>query len=234
MTGQEACPTRAKYDVLMRHLPILLAAGAAALMAQGTPPAIDNDQVRVLVVTQPPHQKTKLHNHKINRVMIYLQPGKQNFDYPEEKKKTVLTWKAGEAKWSAAGGMHIAEIVSDNPVTIVEVELKKPGDPAKKASGPLDPVKVDPKDYKVAFENDQVRVLHVKIGAGKSTPVHEHGLNRVVTYLSDQKIRVTTPDGKSDVVEHKAGDVTWAGPAKHKEENLNTTPFEVMVVELKY
>ena len=44
---------------------------------------------------------------------------------------------------------------------------------------------------------------------------------------------MTTPDGKSDIAEHKAGDVAWAGPAKHKEENLNTAPFEVMVVELK-
>src|SRR5512144_3195735 len=141
----------------MRHLPILLAAGAAALMAQDSRPAIDNDQVRVLVVTQAPHQKTRLHEHNVNRVMIYLQPGKQNCDYPESKKKTVLTWKAGEAKWSPAGGKHIAEIVSDNPVTIVEVELKKPGDAAKRAATPLDPVKLDPKEYKVVFENDQVR-----------------------------------------------------------------------------
>jgi hypothetical protein len=46
-------------------------------------------------------------------------------------------------------------------------------------------------------------------------------------------MRVTTPDGKSEIVEHKAGDVSWAGPGKHKEENVNSTPFEVMVVELK-
>ena len=52
----------------------------------------------MLVVTQAPHQKTQLHDHKVNRVMIYLQPGKQNFDYPETKKTQVLTWKAGEAK----------------------------------------------------------------------------------------------------------------------------------------
>jgi quercetin dioxygenase-like cupin family protein len=217
----------------MRYLPMLLAAAASALMAQNSRTAIDNDQVRVLVVTQPPHQKTKLHDHKVNRVMIYLQPGKQEFEYPEAHKKTVLSWKAGDAKWSPADGKHIAEIVSDQPVTIVEVELKKPGDSARKATGPLDPVKTDPKTYKVVLENDQVRVLHVKMGPGQSTPVHEHTLNRVVTYLSDQKIRVTTPDGKSNIAEHKAGDVAWAGPAKHKEENLNTTPFEVMVVELK-
>ena len=55
----------------------------------------------------------------------------------------------------------------------------------------------------------------------------------MVTYLSDQKLRVTTPDGKVETVEHKAGDVSFGAPAKHKEENLNSTPFEVMVVELK-
>jgi quercetin dioxygenase-like cupin family protein len=217
----------------MRNLPIMLLAAAAALPAQDSRAVIDNDQVRVLKVTQEAHKKTPLHEHKINRVMIYLQPGRQDFEYPETKKKSVLTWKAGEAKWSPAGGKHIAEIVSDKPVTIVEIELKKPGDPSKKATGPLDPVKLDPKEYKVVLDNDQVRVLHVKIGAGQSTPLHEHALNRVVTYLSDQKLRVTTPDGKAEVVERKAGEVSWGGPAKHKEENLNSTPFEVMVVELK-
>ena len=135
----------------MRHLPILLAAGAAALLAQDAKTVVDNDQVRVLQVNEQPRHKTRLHEHQVNRVMIYLEAGKQDFEYPESKKKSVLTWKAGEAKWSPAGEKHIAEIVSDKPVTIVEVELKKPGDPAKKATGPLDPVKLDPKEYKVVL-----------------------------------------------------------------------------------
>ena len=211
---------------------MLLLAAAGAGLAQAPRAAIDNEQVRVLRVTQQPHQKTRLHEHKVNRVMIYLQAGRQNFEY-EGGKKSVLTWKAGEAKWSPAAGMHTAEIVSDQPVTIVEVELKKPGDPGKRPGGALDAVKLDPKHYRVLFENEQVRVVHVKIGPGEATPVHEHTLHRVVAYLSDQKLRVTAADGKSDMVEHKAGDVSWGGPGKHKEENINTAPFEVVMVELK-
>ena len=42
---------------------------------------IDNDQVRVLDVTVQPHEKTRLHEHKINRVMIYLDEGAQHFEY---------------------------------------------------------------------------------------------------------------------------------------------------------
>jgi len=64
-------------------------------------------------------------------------------------------------------------------------------------------------------------------------PMHEHSLNRVVVYITDQNFRVTTPDGKAETVQHKAGDVSWGGPTKHKEENLSDKPFEVLVVELK-
>src|SRR5437762_9389795 len=103
---------------------------AAALSAQENRTAIDNDQVKVLQVTVQPHEKTRLHEHTINRVMIYLQPGRQNIDY-KDGKHVPMQWRAGEAKWSPASGMHIAEITSDKPVTIVEVELKKPGSSAK-------------------------------------------------------------------------------------------------------
>ncbi|MSO23501.1 MAG: hypothetical protein EXQ58_09670 [Acidobacteria bacterium] len=33
---------------------------------------VDIDQVKVLSVDVAPHQKTRLHDHKVNRVMIYL------------------------------------------------------------------------------------------------------------------------------------------------------------------
>ena len=45
-----------------------------------------------------------------------------------------MEYKAGEAKWSAAGGMHQAEVVSATPLQMVEVEIKKPGDPGEGGS----------------------------------------------------------------------------------------------------
>jgi uncharacterized RmlC-like cupin family protein len=205
---------------------------AAGLSAQDAGTPIDNDQVKVLKVNQQPHQKTRMHQHVVNRVMIYLQSGHQNFEY-EGGKKSALDWKAGDVKWSPAGGMHSAEITSDQPVTIVEIELKKPGAAGKKVSRALDPVKVDPKHYKVEFENDQVRVLRVKIGPHETAPMHEHALNRVVTYITGQDIRVTAADGKVDHAQHQPGEVSWGLPAKHTEENLSDKPFEAVVVELK-
>ena len=200
--------------------------------AQSSETNIDNNQVKVLSVTNKPHQKSSLHQHITNRVMIYLQAGGQTIEY-QDGKKVLLSWKAGEVKWSQASGRHTSELTTDKPVTIVEVELKKPGGSARVGTSTLDPVKVDPRHYKVEFENDQVRVLRVRIGAKESAPMHEHVLNRVVTYLTDQDFRITTAEGKVDSAMHRAGDVSWGGPAKHEEENLSDKTFEAVVVELK-
>jgi hypothetical protein len=55
----------------------------------------------------------------------------------------------------------------------------------------------------------------------------------VVTYLTEGKMKVTTPEGESKIVVSAPGDVSWGGQAKHIEENLNDKPFEVVVVEFK-
>lgn len=214
----------------MKFAPALLF--ATALLAQDPRVPIENDKVKVVKVNQDPHLKTRLHKHDMNRVMIYLQPGKQQIDYKDAKAVT-LNWKAGEALWSPAAGMHIAEIVSDKPVTIVELELKNKGVKEKVKGSAKDPLKVDPKHYKVEFENDQVRVVRVKIGARESVPMHEHGLDRVVVYLTDQDFKITAPDGKVTMAKHKAGDVGFSNPGTHSEENLSDKPFEIVVVEFK-
>ena len=232
MTTSRSLP-RASYYRRMRipafYVALLVGFG---LLAQTPPPPIDNDQARVVVAQDQPHQKGQLHQHKVNCVMIYLQAGRQEVT-PEGGKKVTLQWKAGDVKWSPAGGMHTSQIVSDKPVTIIEVEVKKDGDPSKTVNTPLDPLKVDPKDYKLEFENSQVRVIRVKMAALKGVPLHEHVLNRVAVYLTDQNGSATTPDGQTTTAQHKAGDFSWGGPVKHTEQNKMDHAFEEILVEFK-
>jgi len=210
----------------------IAACAALILSAQNSDRSvpIENDQVKVLKVTQKPHQKTRLHKHDMNRVMIYLQAGTQTVEYPDAK-PSLVKWKAGEALWSPKVGMHTAEIDAPGPITIVELELKNPG--RKVALPALDPLKVAPKLYKVEMENDQVRIVRSKIGPRGTVPLHEHGLNRVVVYLTDQNFKITNAEGKVDQVKHQAGDVSWGTPVKHQEENLSDQPFEILIVEIK-
>jgi hypothetical protein len=128
--------------------------------------------------------------------------------------------------------MHSPEVTSDEPFNIVEVELKKPGT-GKKIDPKLDPLKVAPKNYKLEFENDQVRVIRVHIGPHQSVPMHDHTVNRATVFLTDQNILGTDAAGKAQTTQHKAGDGVWGTPITHKEQNQNDSPFEAIMIEIK-
>ena len=95
-----------------------------------------------------------------------------------------------------------------------------------------DPVKSNPKHYHVAVDNAAVRVLHVVVGPGEKTTMHEHPDN-VTVLLTDGKIAFTGADGKTETVDTKAGQALWSGPQKHAGANVGSTALEAIVVELK-
>ena len=203
-------------------------------LAADAPVKIDNDQARVLVVTSMPGAKSELHEHKMNRVMIYLEAGKMTLTDNAGQVET-LQFKANEVLWSTPTTRpHVSLNVSDHPVRIVEVELKsKPGGASAAKPSALDWVKVDPKRYKVELDNDQVRVVRARYGPYERGVLHEHPWNYTVAFLTDGKLKVTNPEGESKEATKSAGEVTWGGPTKHVEENLNNQPLEVVVVEFK-
>jgi quercetin dioxygenase-like cupin family protein len=211
---------------------LICCATLVAITVEPSATLFENDQVKVIRALEKPHVKGKFHQHAQNRVLVYLEPGRQRFEYQDGRQAEVFDWKAGEVKWSPADGMHSPEVVSDDAFNIVEVELKTPGT-GQAITSSLDPVKIDPKHYKLEFENAQVRVLRVKIEAHGATPMHEHALNRVTVFLTDQEFRVTDSHGKIEIVKHKAGDAVWGTPTTHSEENLSNNPFEVVAIELK-
>lgn len=95
-----------------------------------------------------------------------------------------------------------------------------------------DPVKVDATHYKVEFENDQVRVLRIKVGPKEKSIMHQHP-NAVAIFLTDVNGKFSFPDGKSEAVTSKAGDARWTPAITHLPENVGDQPFEVILVELK-
>lgn len=192
----------------------------------------ENDQVKVVRALERPHVKGKFHEHTRNRVMIYLQAGRQRFEYQDGRQPSVFDWKQGEVQWSRPDGMHSPEVITDNPLNIIEIELKA-GGTNKTIATDLDPVKIDPKHYKMEFENSQVRVLRVKIEPHGVAPMHQHSLNRVTVFLTDQEFRVKNLQGKVEIVKHNAGDAIWGTPTTHTEENLSNKSFEVVAVEIK-
>jgi len=95
-----------------------------------------------------------------------------------------------------------------------------------------DAVKVDPKHYKVEFENDQIRVLRINYGPHEKSVMHEHPPNFAI-FMTEGHGKFTFPDGKTQDVPFKAGVTQWDPGGKHLPENLGDKAFEVIVVELK-
>ena len=98
-----------------------------------------------------------------------------------------------------------------------------------------DAFKVNPRSYKVMFENDKMRVLEYV--AGPNLPVcgigkHSHP-QHLTMQLTDAKVKVTGADGKPFVVEAKAGDMFWSPAETHSTENLSGTTVRAYIVEFK-
>jgi len=62
--------------------------------------------------------------------------------------------------------------------------------------------------------------------------MHSHPAG-VVYSLSDYKIRVTYPDGKTEEREGKPGRARWNDPVTHAVENVGTTELHAVLIELK-
>jgi hypothetical protein len=203
---------------------MMAAASAATAFAQGQSGAVsvaeklDTPQAHVYVATLKPHTPIRSPNgHATNRVLIYLDDGRMTRSEGSGAAET-MTFHRGEVRWRPASGAYVAENATDQPVRILEIDLK--GKPAPAPKTKLDPTVVDPQRYKVLFENDQVRVLRIHFGPHEKGAQHEHILNRVVVYLNDQRGA-------------KADDVRMAGAATHSEENDSDSPADRIAVELK-
>ncbi len=199
------------------------------LLAQ-RPVPVDNEWARVVIATAAPGPKGRMHKHDMNRVMVYLDKGTQIIDYENGAAKTISA-AAGEVQWDPKGGMHTSRIPSGPPFRIVEVELKKEG--GSVAWPKADPLKVAPAIYSVEFENDQVRVVRVKVGPRQKIAEHEHALPRIVLPLTQVDMAITATDGTRTSLKGNSGDVIFGRPGRHREENTLDKPVELILVELK-
>jgi quercetin dioxygenase-like cupin family protein len=98
--------------------------------------------------------------------------------------------------------------------------------------GKADPVKVDPKHYKVEFENESVRVLRISYAPGEKSVMHNHP-DSMAVFLTDGTTRMTTPDGKSQDTPAKVGGTLWMPAGRHLPQNVGAKPLQVILVEMK-
>jgi uncharacterized RmlC-like cupin family protein len=144
----------------MRVSVIAASLATFAALATGQNGAIlENEFVRVVQAIDQPHHASAPHEHKQNRVMIYLDSGDMDLKYAGGKAEH-QHWKPGDVAWSPAGGVHTSENVSERPIRIIEIELRRPS-----GSGVSEP----PDRTHAVIDNSEVRVYK-----GSTPPARGH------------------------------------------------------------
>jgi quercetin dioxygenase-like cupin family protein len=95
----------------------------------------------------------------------------------------------------------------------------------------MDPAVTNADNYKVIFENEQVRVLEYTDAPGDITTPHQHP-DSVMYTLSSFRRRLHSGDAHRDV-ELQAGTVGWLPAQQHHGENIGDSATHVIFVELK-
>jgi len=95
-----------------------------------------------------------------------------------------------------------------------------------------DPAKVEPKHYKLDFENDRVQVVSVHYCPHEKSSMHEHP-GGVVVVLTGGHLKFTDEKGKVKEVFAKPGEARWFAPFKHTVENVGDTAYNAVYVGVK-
>ena len=95
-----------------------------------------------------------------------------------------------------------------------------------------DPTKVEPKHYRLAFENDHVQLVYVHYGPHEKSVMHDHP-GGVVVNITDGHLRFTDQHGNVQEVTSKHGEARWFKPFKHRVENLGDTPYDGVYIGVK-
>jgi hypothetical protein len=103
-------------------------------------------------------------------------------------------------------------------------------------SSAQDAVQSQPQNYRVAFENDKLRVLEYNGRPGMGVcgdGMHSHPAHLTVV-LSPAKVRIKTPDGKVEVQSDvPVGATFWSEAVTHEVENISGSNIRSLLIELK-
>jgi beta-alanine degradation protein BauB len=185
----------------------------------------ENATVRVLHVAVAPGQKTVMHEHPDNAVIV-LAASKMKFTGDDGKSQEV-EMKAGDSMWSPAG-KHMGENTGKEPIEAIIVELK--GNKAPTATLPTSRADAT---LAQAFDNPRAEGIKVTLQPAFHEPADTtHDFDQVVIALAPADISLNV-EGKTKT-QWKTGDAMFIGRGqKHESKNTAGKPVDVFIVAIK-
>ncbi len=91
---------------------------------------------------------------------------------------------------------------------------------------------LQPIGTKVLFEDDEVRVWKLDLGAGEATPIHEHKHDYVFVVVAGGPTETVNSDGTSERSYDRRGEaVHHQAPRVHQLRNLGESRYVNVIVE---
>jgi quercetin dioxygenase-like cupin family protein len=185
----------------------------------------ENATVRVLRVTVAPGDKTTMHEHPDNAVIVFTD-SKIRFTGADGKPVDAAL-KANEAMWSPAG-KHAGENTGTGPIEGVIIELKGNATP----SATLPASRPDTASTQL-FDNPRARGMKVTVApAFHENAGTTHDYDQVVVALGEGDLMLNV-DGKTKT-SWKRGDAEFIGRGvKHESKNTGQKPLDVFILAIK-
>ncbi len=99
---------------------------------------------------------------------------------------------------------------------------------------PGDALSVDPRHYRLQFENDRTRVLMLTLNVNEVVPMHDDPDTLFVCVSESCHIRFTQPDGYvADFHMQDSGQTRWIRAETRSERNVGIEKLEMIAVEFK-
>jgi len=210
--------------------PLAFAQQASEAVSDGE---IQNKHVGVTRYTILPNDSVTLPNFPNESIVVCLR-GEQ-LQRIEEKQTDTFCGEPALAVWDRQGKQYRLENTSAAPAEILVLELKD-SNSIGQVSFPVserDPVSLDPRYFRIAFQNEHVRVLRLHMPPRTGT-LEEQFMNRLEISLSDSHLQWTDPLGKSSEERHRAGTAEWKNLRLMTIANLEEEPLDEILVEFKH
>jgi quercetin dioxygenase-like cupin family protein len=203
----------------------------------------ENNRVRILRTRYDAHERLEMHSHPA-RAEVQITDGLMRIFAPDGKWRDE-PGKAGEFFWLEPT-KHAVENVGSEPLELVEIEMKNvtgksipvaaPSHSKTTLSNQPVPVEQEP-HHRWEFQNPYARVLDVLLAPGEVTLFHTHSHDSIAVQLTHATVQVQ-PFGKErqPALKITPGEVRYADggktPYTHRVQNVGSTPFHVVDIEL--
>ncbi|MFF4878118.1 MULTISPECIES: cupin [unclassified Micromonospora] len=98
----------------------------------------------------------------------------------------------------------------------------------------IDSTELGPVGQEIVYENDRVRVWHIRLEPGERQPLHRHDHPYLVVAIEGAKNVIQTVDGTRIDADEPTGGVVYRDPgAVHMLTNVGDTTYLARLVELK-